>query len=253
MRKLFLILLVFANVHISLATTVSQNSGRVREMSKIQGQDGNGGDPRAAEFLQYVKETCFWIKKEASLKAFTQNCFNELKDLSDSINSPQRVARISSIDKALTDDSGVPKMAVTSFETRRIKIDARSWDQASENQKGSVAAMEMALLLDIPRRYDIARLYLKDHQPAVVSTTQSTCGIVYSTMSSLIDTYIDIMKSCYSMEESGKTSSVYYRQERVMAVSIEQAYAKNVNLCLKVCENSNVCSGPQPSGACQTR
>lgn len=248
MKKIFLFFLIMTNMSLSLAA-----GGLSREVSRVQGQDGNGGDPRAAEFLQYVKETCFWIKKQASLNTFTQNCFNELKDLSDSINSPQRVARISSIDKTLTDDSGVPKMAVTSFETRRIKIDARSWDQASGIQKGSVTAMEMALLLDIPRRYDIARLYMKDHQAAVAPTTQSSCGIVYSSMSSLIDTYIDIMKSCYSMESSGKTSSVYYKQERVMAGNIEQAYTKNVNLCLKVCDDSNICSGPQPSGACQSR
>lgn len=118
--------------------------------------NGGGGDPRVAAFLSAASYACAWMQMESDLNSKAAACRTELADLSASVNNPKRMARVYS-DELPALDHGVAKDAVTDLDSRRIHLNIKRWEGESSLQHQITAAMEMALLLGIPDRYNLGK------------------------------------------------------------------------------------------------
>lgn len=218
------------------------------------GQDGNGGDPRVAEFLASTQVVCNWMQKNVVLTAYADKCFAELKDLTNSVNLNMGAARITSTTQDVKDSHGVLKDAVTDLATRTILINVDRWEKENALGHQITSVMEISLLIGVPNRYEVAQMFMKDQEKAAnqhMTTSGTDCSTTQDAMSSLIDTYISVLKACYAMEQSGQKNSNAYQQEVTMAKTIEAAYAKDVIVCNQVCSSTLGCNGITLTGACK--
>lgn len=76
------------------------------------------------------------------------------------------------------------------------------------------------------------------------------CTRVLNVMTDLTNNYIDVLKSCRQLEQSGDTGSRHYEGYRRIARDAERLHSQAAAQCRLVCDDTFFCDG-ELSGACQ--
>jgi hypothetical protein len=128
----------------------------------VFGTGTHGGDPRVAEFIGLANYVCISLRLSPDLNGYSAKCMTEVKDIADSVNLEGRVPRIWFINDDVSDSKGTPKDVVTDLATRTIHGSIDRWNKDTVLERMSTVAMELSLLLEIPRRYDVGGFFLRN-------------------------------------------------------------------------------------------
>jgi hypothetical protein len=77
------------------------------------------------------------------------------------------------------------------------------------------------------------------------------CTALLNVMSSLTNSYVDVLKICYKLEQSSQVQSPLYLQEAAIARQIESTFASAAFSCNQYCEDASICNLGTPEGICR--
>lgn len=126
-----------------------------------RGGSCGGGDGRAIEMIQAMEYVCEFIQYETQLHRYLTPCLEEVRDLWDSVHSPERTARVYSAPDETVNDDGIDKLAYTDKD-RTVRIASKRWDQTLH--VGVIlltASAEIGWLLKIEEPYKFAKEFGK--------------------------------------------------------------------------------------------
>ena len=194
-----------------------------------------GGDPRVAEFLGAANHVCNWIQQNPDYTQYVQSCRTHLADLNDSVNNPNRKAKISFQTADVTDGNGVLKDVVTLTDGSLLGNISR-WQSESFQERIMTAAMEMALLIGIPNRYTIAQDFAAT-SPYVGAAPDTPLANALPSGTQLVATA--------NMSILPNSSKIYFYKDEIIDSNFDQAFTrikltdKNYKSCLLGADTSS--------------
>lgn len=118
----------------------------------------HGGDPDAAEFVNYAKQVCLILEQHVDIPSFdTDSCKKKARQLEFSLSSGE--TPLVSVVETILKERGVDKVALYDATKGSVELSRPLWTALTKVKKMETAAIEMAGLTGFRERYVVGEAF----------------------------------------------------------------------------------------------
>ncbi len=192
-------------------------------------------DPEAMVSVDHVYESCRFVlvnkgQPDQHLQALPQNLDGQAdREREACYNDETELIYISRSRYPLTMQNSAPKRGLIAHEIfRKMHV---------EGDEHRISKQISILLVPVPG----ANTYVHN---------ENECTALLQAMASLTNSYVEVLKTCYKLEQSNQVQSPLYRTEATIARQIESTFANAAFSCNQYCEDASICNLSTPEGIC---